>query len=308
MQNITKAMQLYDNTFMKTADICKETGVSMQQFCGVLSSRTDISPRIIKALEIYKQGNISLTALSKKVGITRKTLTKYIKEAEITITNPLKKYQYAEDYFEKIDTEQKAYWLGFIYADGSITECDTYMRLEIGIINKEHLVKFAECVGLPADVVKERKTCAKGVEYTSYRISVHSTKMCRDLCKLGATPRKSLTLKFPENLRSDLIRHFIRGYFDGDGCVSHRELPSGNLQVRVNFVGTLDFLQSIQSFYWENHRIKPTKITKKNGQKAYSFEKTGSGAIQMLDSMYNNCSIALERKIKKHLAYQVRND
>lgn len=59
-----------------------------------------------------------------------------------------------------------------------------------------------------------------GKEYS--RIQISSKTLTADLLKLGCTPRKSLTLKFPNDgifKSNDLIRHFIRGYFDGDGSV-----------------------------------------------------------------------------------------
>mgnify|MGYP002625860766 CR=1 FL=1 len=56
-----------------------------------------------------------------------------------------------------------------------------------------------------------------------YIFSVSSPKMKVDLIRLGAIPNKSLILEFPKDIPNDLIRHFVRGYFDGDGCISKNE-------------------------------------------------------------------------------------
>lgn len=305
--NMIEAIKLYDTTSMRALEICESTGVSPQALYGVLSGRTELSPRIQRAVEIYEKEDISLTALAKQLGTTRKILSKHFKNLGIEVKQPLKKYFYDEDYFRQIDHPDKAYWLGFIYADGSITESKTDIKLEIGIKDREHLIKFANCIGLPESKVKERTSKCKGKIYTSYRITVNSTKLCRDLIQLGAVPKKSLILTFPDFLEDQYISHFIRGYFDGDGCLNIRTQPSGNKTARVNFVGTLEFLTGIQDHYYNKFGVAKTKIVQKQGQKAYTFEKSGDGCWIMLDDMYKDCAISLDRKYAKYFAVSSRN-
>ena len=140
----------------------------------------------------------------------------------------MSKYYYNEDYFKKIDTAEKAYWLGFLYADGCITrfyrnEKLKSMSLELTLQDEDcdHLIKFKNA--LESNVPIQHKIINR--KYKSDRIVINCTSMCRDLIKLGCTPVKSLTLEFPNNdiLPEEYVRDFIRGYFDGDGGVSYTE-------------------------------------------------------------------------------------
>eukprot|EP01083_Nonionella_stella_P269665 912656_1 len=74
----------------------------------------------------------------------------------------------------------------------------------------------------------------------SHKINDHS--MARDLIALGCTPRKSLTLKWPANMPDKFASHFVRGYFDGDGCIHYRKVRKS---CSVSFVGSHEFVESL---------------------------------------------------------------
>ena len=138
-------------------------------------------------------------------------------------------------YFKAIDTEAKAYWLGFIMADGCVR--DTVLRgameLSIHLAGKDqsHLERFKEAVGAVTKVHTEKSG--------SVRVGLRSDHLCSDLISHGCTARKSLTLQFP-NVPQPLERHLVRGYFDGDGSVC---VSGGRLF--VSFVGTPMFLGGV---------------------------------------------------------------
>ena len=66
------------------------------------------------------------------------------------------------------------------------------------------------------------EVCKKGKDIwkTPFRLTVNSYTLCQDLEKYGIVPRKSLILKFPNNISDEMLPHIIRGYFDGDGSIS----------------------------------------------------------------------------------------
>lgn len=246
-------------------------------------------------LKMWLDGG-SLTKVSSELGINRLTLTNYIKSKGYTITNPSKKYNYNETYFKIINTEHKAYWLGFLYADGSITELRKTLRLEISLssIDKSHLLKFIEDIDGDLNMIKDHTSTLNGIEYAVSSLNVNCTNLCRDLISQGCTPRKSLTLKFPTTVPNHLLRHFIRGYFDGDGCVDTN-------RKRINVLGTNEFLTSLSS-YFESLGVTPTKLYKKKDNKAYSMEKYGVNAKIILNHIYNPSTIYLDRKFNKAVA------
>lgn len=309
MNNLEKALYKYNNTFRPTSEILEEHGLSLQKFMRFLQIQGGLenSPRIKKALEMYKSGGVSLQQVAKIVGCTRKTLTKYVDQAGIEIIQPLRIYPYDDNFFETIDTEKKAYWLGFIYADGSINEAPNGMwkKLEIGLKESDrgHLIKFLKDIGGSEKQIQNRITTAKGKRYKSCRVTISCTKMCNDLIGHGATIRKSLTLTFPTHLDEKLIKHFMRGYFDGDGCINYR--PQYDLY-RIALVGTESFLNSFLDYFC-NMGVTKVRLQRKQNQKAYQIEKQGKDMRLILETMYKEATIYLERKHSLYLATLNKN-
>ena len=140
----------------------------------------------------------------------------------------MSKYTYNKNYFKQITTETQAYWLGFLYADGCISrfyrnEKLKSMSLELTLQSNDikHLENFRN--DLEANIPIQHKIISN--KYEADRIVINCTYMCQDLINLGCTPTKSLTLEFPNNeiVPKHLLKHFIRGYFDGDGGISYTE-------------------------------------------------------------------------------------
>ena len=119
-----------------------------------------------------------------------------------------------KNYFKNIDTEEKAYWLGFIAADGCVYKMSkNAYRLQINLsaVDIGHLELFNDCIEsdyiITQKKVNNSDTCI---------LKISSKEFTDNLINLGITPNKSLIVQMP-NISQDLIRHFIRGYFDGDG-------------------------------------------------------------------------------------------
>ena len=213
------------------------------------------------------------------------------------------KYFYNKDFFQIIDTEEKAYWLGFLYADGCINriyrnEKLKSMDLEIGLCreDEEHLEKFLKSIESNVEI-KHKTVKSNNKSYESSRIVICCTKMCKDLSEKGCTPQKSLSLNFPskEIVTYQLLRHFIRGYFDGDGCVS---INSNNI-IQVNFVGTNEVLNGISNYLYDNNIIYRKPSIYKKG-KAFEMYIYGADTIkQFFHFLYDNSNIYLDRKYNK---------
>ena len=168
---------------------------------------------INEAINYYKDNYISIVECAKKYNIGATTLTRYLKANGIEIKkNNGNKYTYNENYFETIDTEDKAYWLGFIAADGSIVNNGTALEIGLSAKDKNHLIKFINNINGDINMLKERtNTAGNGKTYKTVRVNVCSKKMCNDLFNLGIVPNKSLTLQFPKNIPNSLIKHYLRG-------------------------------------------------------------------------------------------------
>lgn len=132
-----------------------------------------------------------------------------------------KKYNFNEDYFEVIDTEEKAYWLGFLYADGYIVNNDIDKQYRVVLTLSEddisHVELFRKCLD-SNNPIRRVRTVLDDKEYFSSQFYIYSKKMVNNLYNLGCIQNKSLILK-PPIINDNLVRDFIRGYFDGDGSV-----------------------------------------------------------------------------------------
>ena len=230
------------------------------------------------------------------------------------------KYVYDKDYFKTIDTEEKAYWLGFIYADGTITRFyknnDTEkkeirsMTLEIALQegDKSHLEKFRDC--LHSDVPIHEKTIRK--KYKASRIRINCTSFCKDLIGLGCVPNKSLILEFPtdEIVPEHLLRHFIRGYFDGDGCIHysenecyHKEREKSYLQYSfvASFTGNEQFLKELKKVLeQQNIKVSDLKFDKRSNAVNIYIHNGNDSLVKLYNYFYKDSNIFLDRKFEKY--------
>lgn len=187
------------------------------------------------------------------------------------------------------NTEQMYYFLGFISADGCLTKTG---EISININNKdiEILNRFREYLKTNKPIFEFEKT-------NSVMFSFGNKKIYSNISMFGLTPKKSLTLLFPKNIPHHMIHHFIRGYFDGDGCVSliNRKTIYG---LKINIVGTMEFLTDLQNHLVEKLGIIPKKIiqmTKNKNTFQLNF-KGKKDIIKIRNFLYENANIFLTRK------------
>lgn len=244
------------------------------------------------ALELYKTGK-SLTQIGKELGVNRKRLSKDFKELGINVLPNGQKHLYNYNVFKQIDTEEKAYWLGFLYADGYIN-IDKGIELTLAEYDYDHLVKFRDFIGDKSIKISYKESCK------AYRVCINSKEIAQDLINLGCKQAKSLTLTFPtsEQVPEYLIHHFMRGYFDGDGCVY-----DCYDQKAFSILGTHDFLNKYEEYLLlALEREYPTKRLhdKRHSENTEFIQYTGNlQSKKWFSFLYNNATIYLERKYNK---------
>lgn len=134
-------------------------------------------------------------------------------------------------YFDKIDTPDKAYWLGFLMADGCVMHQrrlrhlktmdswqDRYItKLSVSQADEEHLAKFLQCIS-STHPIRVYKTSLSATPYC--RVMIEDQHLFGALVSHGVIPNKSLCVCYP-SIDEQFDAAFIRGYFDGNGCISH---------------------------------------------------------------------------------------
>lgn len=222
------------------------------------------------------------------------------------------KHNFNENFFEQIDTEEKAYWLGFMYADGCITRCGGgyNISLQVAIIDKNHLEKFKKAINSNHPIIeriaskhffKDREINSSG----SVRIRLCNKKTFEFLSKLGCVQRKSLILEFPnENqVPERLQNHFIRGFFDGNGSVFFDKLDTKNKGLyknfRIDFCSTFNFLTKLKGILCKKACSSNIKVVPSENKVFHLKYGGNQQCLRLFEWMYKDATVSLDRKRDK---------
>lgn len=232
---------------------------------------------------------------------TRSSVQSKISKMKLGETPP--KYTYNANYFENINTADKAYWLGFMMADGCIAEkSGGYLRVQIALKrdDKEHLEKFVRAIDGDMSV-KEVVSKVKGKCHETALLTINSHKMANDLIKHGVVRNKTYGFEHPK-LEYGLISHYLRGYIDGDGCYY-----CGGRKNQLGFRHTIEIVSKTKEpLEWfreflEKHDISPKVYHIKGQDKWKLYIMSKNDIIKALSLIYDgaNEGIMLKRKYEK---------
>ena len=241
----------------------------------------------------------SLTKLGSKYNIRRQTLSERFKQWGYEIINFQNKCRLNEKVFDNMCSEEQFYWLGFMYADGNISKEGNRIEMRLSIKDIEHLEKFKKFLNLSTEI---RTGKTNGNEFC--HLSVRNKHLWNTLNKLGCVPQKSLILKFP-NLslfkNKENILHFIRGYVDGDGCLTIYK-DNNKDRTQLSIIGTEHFLNTINQLF-NNKGYLRNKSTNNYNNLAFELKFSDVPSRKLARYLYENATIYLERKYEKYLEF-----
>ena len=256
-------------------------------------------------IEMYVNEKKSVLKIAKELNISQYTIYDGLKAWGINRRTPKEMSSFKANYnfFDIIDNEKKAYWLGFMYADGYITS-NNYIGLTLSKSDRKHIEKYIKDLesnhNINDYIIKATENSFNSKTTYSSRVLFKSEHMCNSLKKNGCVEQKSLILKFPsyEIVPQNLINHFLRGYFDGDGSLV---LSKGSINFKI--CGTEEFLQGVVQVLNENIPIysfdkknfnKKDKDTDKNN---YSLSYGGRlKTLAVMNWLYKDSTVYLDRK------------
>lgn len=208
----------------------------------------------------------------------------------------MRKYSVNENFFDELN-ERSAYWLGFLYADGYVRLKDGKsgeLKIKLKDTDKNHIEDFLNDIGsnapIKCGIEKNSKFC---------QANVNSTYLIKRLFNLGCVNNKTFKITLPE-LNDEIMCHFIRGYFDGDGGISKIK---GKWD-KVSIAGNQNFIESLKQYLLE-YDISKIYIYTQGKIKILSITNI-SDIIKFKKIIYNNDTISLERK--KNRFNEVNND
>lgn len=227
-----------------------------------------------------------LARIARALSIDPSVVKRVLSENNLLKISSYRKYEMNQDFFDIIDSEEKAYMLGFLFADGAVSKYNVALTLA----NKdEHILDSFSKLIFKDGSKQVNSFISKQKPYNKYsKINFNSKYMVNQLINLGCTPKKSLTLKFPKEIDTEIIqRHFIRGYFDGDGLL--------NKKYRMfNITSTLEFCENVKIIL-EKYTGAVLSISKYNN--VYRLQVHGRNkALSILNWIYKDATIYLKRK------------
>lgn len=262
----------------------------------------DGSPRYPRTKAAWKDADViidryvkgeNIPGISKSYGVGPSPIISILKKNSIRI-RPRAEYRIHklnEDYFETIDSHEKAQILGFLYADGCVaTNADSY-RLSI-IINEKD-VKYLERIKTAFGYSGPIRRFKAQKKYNHVALVVHSRKLCEDLIKLGCMPRKTFKVKFPTSgqVPEEFVNSFVLGFFEGDGSI----WTSKQKAITISLIGRKNMMKAIRD-RWN----LTNKICK--GGTTYYFSFCRKPIVQsFLKDIYSNAAFVLERKYLRAL-------
>lgn len=241
--------------------------------------------------KLVKEGK-SIPQICSILNISKSTVCRKCKQLKIKVINYHNSLKFDNMVFDCIDTEEKAYWLGFLYADGNVHSNSNIVSLNLKGSDINHLAKFNSFIKNTKNVCT-KKVKLNNKEYRVCQVSVCNKHFKETLISLGCIPKKSLILKFPDiNIFKEekLVYDFIRGYVDGDGCLTFSKCGRLNL----NILGTYEFLSELIKYFpgkfTKVHKIKRLKSN------TWNIQNCGKNADDVTEILYKNATIYLDRK------------
>ena len=266
-------------------------------------------------INLYLNGESSVD-ISKKYGLNNhKPILKILHSNNIDVNRSLstRKYKLNEKYFDLIDDQNKAYILGFLFADGSLNQNKQTISMSLQEEDYKILESIRNKIGSEKQLAFLDYSNKNDFGYTyknQYRLLMFSKYMCNSLINIGMVQNKSLVLDFP-NIPKEFHSHFIRGYFDGDGSFCVYYTKENKFQPLITITSTEQFCKATQKILKDNLNIPCGNIYDASCKNGITKVLSISGAIQtkkVLDWLYHDAELFLERKHEKYInAFYLNN-
>jgi len=249
---------------------------------------------IFKDIGVGKINEISI-----KSGFSARHISKILKEYGVNVKRR-KNYTLNDNFFTNILSEDQAYLLGLIYADGTVGDNSKYNINPISISSKDkdYLEMVKSIINYDGKIIER----ISGYDKIYYIMSFYSEQMSRDLKRFGLGYNKAENIITLPDIPEQLIKHFLRGYFDGDGCIyeSTSTTMSGDKKYyykvfAVEIIGNQEFLEKMGDIF-SKYEISYTFKKSKCEYMKYIRIKGNKNLNKLHTLFYDNANTYLSRK------------
>lgn len=256
-------------------------------------------------INYYLSKPMGLKQVENKYNLSHPTISKILKDVPKYTKAKLNNPNMKEHFFQEINCEENAYFLGLLIADGNVFKDNTGRQASISItldLKDEYMLqKFKEVLQADTSIGYDGRGCGQ--------IAVRSNIMAEDLAKYGVIPRKSYHTYLPE-IPNQYMWHVLRGIFDGDGSILAKPSPNNDEHNRflhsVSFCGTHKLMEDISNYLYKNLAFKQKPIVYD-----YKDRQLSELKIQNIDDIYlfgiyiyKGATIFLDRKYKIFLDFK----
>lgn len=233
-----------------------------------------------------------------------------------------RRYNVDDNYFNIIDNQDKAYIMGFLYADGCNYEDQGLIKIDLQQDDEELLIKIKNKLQFDGELKyykQSDKYFSNTDKYYKCKDQVilifRSHNISKQLALKGCISNKTYILKFPDSniVPNDLVRHFIRGYMDGDGGLYYwvDNKNTGHKKFQVYFCGTTDIIKTISKIIGNKFKCCPDVADRYPDRNNNNLQVCISGnrkCKEILNWLYQDANIYMQRKYDKYLEllYEVK--
>lgn len=273
-----------------------------------MGCKIDLEPYSEEIIGNYSSGKLSSVELADKFNCCPNRVRNFLREKEV-IRKPgvfNRKYSLNENYFEKIDTPNKAYFLGLVCADGYINrDGDGRYKLDIALQERDGylLDEFRKDLNYTGGFIARKKPKGRKAQ-DMVRLKITSRSLVEPLEEIGLVNNKCKRGFKADCVPDELFSHFVRGYFDGDGSISvGRTVWISFTSCNEDLLDKLNDVFPIPPF---EKRCVKEDIRVYNGKLydgCFSLRYSGPCARAVLKYMYKNKTVYMKRKFERYQEY-----
>jgi hypothetical protein len=277
----------------------------------MIKAKTKI--RDCSVCELYKSG-VGVIDIAKKFKVTRSLIWQILKYNKIKLRSQKGihfKYHQNDFFFSKLN-ELSCFWAGFIAADGCIREkanTTSMLQIELAIKDLDFLKQFINDIKWSGDIrIKKPRVCHFQNQKPSIShmcsVAISSDQICNDLKNnFNITPKKSLKY-IPPVLQDTFMRHFIRGYFAGDGTICYSDLIRKSMKIyrkfRFQLVGTKKAMIIFRNYLARKCNLNKTKIHMDYHGNLFRSVYSCGKALKIMKFLHNRANRVMDRKTIEH--------
>lgn len=245
-------------------------------------------------IKMYEKEKISMRQISLKLNVPVYTIREILKKENINIREHYAN-EFDENYFDVIDSSNKAYLLGFLYADGCVNK-NNCISIIVNQKDREILEMFKNELKATNPITEINRKNGK----IHVRIVFCSKHMSDTLIQIGCVHNKTKQLHFP-NIDEKYKWHFIRGFMDGDGSIVIRKKVNLKGEIRkyalLGFVGTESMMNSLKNIFNVDYNIRFHR-------NAYHLQfGKESEVLRICELIYKDAELYMTRKYNNYIEY-----